>query len=196
MDTIARIDYPFGSIEWSNGCATVTHRDTGSFRSEYLTDYQSRVGYPRQHLSGEYALQFLFADGSMGFNPQLSRHSSDKQALVLNLIDPRHPDIELTLRMQLHPEGVFTQQVSLRNGTTGSLQILRASSATAALQAATYYATTFRGVWAGEHTLQQQEVLRGNTLSVQACTGIKTVSAHANAFTVNIPSEGIQSMMI
>ena len=174
MDTIARIDYPFGSIEWSNGCATVTHRETGCIRSEYLTDYQSRVGYPRQHLSGEYALQFLFADGCMGFNPQLSSHSSNEQALVLNLIDPRHPDIELTLRMQLHPEGIFTQQVSLRNGTTEPLQLLRACSATVALQAATYYATTFRGVWAGEHTLQQQEVLRGNTLSVQACTGIKT----------------------
>ena len=168
------ITYPYGSITWCDGCADITHRETGSIRSEYLTDYQSRTGYPRQHLSGEYTLQLLFADGSQGFHPQLISQRRQDDALLLTLADERHPGIKLKLRLQLHPEGVYTQQVSLRNGTPSSLQILRAYSAAALLHSNEYHVTTFRGVWAGEHTLQQEHVKRGNTLSVKSCTGIKT----------------------
>lgn len=177
MDAISsphRIEYPYGSIEWADGCATVLHGETGCIHGEYLTDYQSRTAYPRLHLSGEYALQLLFADGSMGFNPQLKDSCCDEGVLVLTLEDPRHPGIILTLSLQLHEEGVFTQQVTLKNSTSSQLQILRAHSATALMQGHSYHATTFRGVWAGEHIMQQQEVKRGNTLSVSSCTGIKT----------------------
>ncbi len=174
MSSPHRIEYPYGSIEWADGCATVHHGETGCIHSEYLTDYQSRTGYPRLHLSGEYALQLLFADGSMGFNPQLKDSCCDEGVLELTLEDPRHPGIILTLRLQLHEEGVFTQQVTLKNSTSSQLQILRAHSATALMQGHSYHATTFRGVWAGEHIMQQQEVKRGNTLSVSSCTGIKT----------------------
>lgn len=174
MNATAHIEYPYGNIAWSDGCATVNHHETGCIRSEYLTDYQSRTGYPRQHLSGEYALQLLFADGSMGFNPQLASWKCLENALVLTLADERHPDIRLTLRLQLHEEGVFTQQATLYNGTKGQLQLLRAYSATAVLQGSRYHATTFRGVWAGEHSMQEEEVMRGNTLCANACTGIKT----------------------
>lgn len=173
MSTSARIEYPFGSIEWQLGRATICHCETGSMTCDFLTDYQARVGYPQQHLSGEYALQLLFADGSMGFAPQLISSRQEDGILKLTLIDSRHPDIELTLRLQLHKEGVFTQQVSLHNGTHGSLQLLRGYSACASLQAQSYHVTTFRGVWAGEHTLQEEEVKRGNTLCARASTGIK-----------------------
>ena len=173
MNATPFIEYPYGHITWSNGCATVTHHETGCIYSEYLTDYQSRIGYPRQHLSGEYALQLLFADGSMGFNPQLTAWECVGDALVLTLEDSRHADIRLTLQLQLHAEGVFTQRATLRNGTGAPLQLLRAYSATASLQGNSYHATTFRGVWAGEHTMQEEEVKRGNTLCANACTGIK-----------------------
>ncbi len=174
MSSPHRIEYPYGGIEWTDGCATVLHGETGCIHSEYLTDYQSRTAYPRLHLSGEYALQLLFADGSMGFNPQLKDSCCNEGVLVLTLEDPRHPGIILTLRLQLHEEGVFTQQVTIHNTTSSHLQILRAHSATALMQGHSYHATTFRGVWAGEHIMQQQEVKRGNTLSVSSCTGIKT----------------------
>lgn len=173
MSSTACITYPYGCITWCNGRAIVSHHDTGSITTEYLTDYQSRIVYPQEHLSGEYALQLLFADGSMGFAPQLSRHTTADEALLLTLIDSRHPSIELRLRLQLHAEGVFTQQVSLHNGTDACLQLLRGYSATATLQAQRYHATTFRGVWAGEHTMQEEEVQRGNTLCANAYTGIK-----------------------
>ena len=175
MSSTARIEYPYGSIEWSNGRATITHRETGTIHSAYLTDYQSRTGYPRENLSGEYALQLLFADGSMGFNPLLSSYSCESNKLIINLADPRHPGIalQLQLQLQLHEEGVFTQQAGIKNGTNGKLQLLRAYSATACLNAPGYYCTTFRGVWAGEHIMQQQEVMRGNTICATACTGIK-----------------------
>ncbi len=168
------ITYAYGSITWCDGCAHITHRETGSIRSEYLTDYQSRLGYPRQHLSGEYALQFLFADGSQGISPRLISHNTQEDVLLLTLADSRHPEIELRLRLQLHPEGVYTQQVTLHNGTTSPLQVLRAYSAAAQLQSNEYHVTSFRGVWAGEHTLQQEQVKRGNTLSMNSSTGIKT----------------------
>lgn len=173
MNATARIEYPYGHITWTDGCATVIHNETGSIHSEYLTDYQSRIGYPRQHLSGEYALQLLFADGSMGFNPQLTAWECVGDALVLTLSDSRYPGILLTLQQQLHAEGVFTQRATLRNGTDVPIQLLRAYSATASLQGNSYHATTFRGVWAGEHTMQEEEVKRGNTLCANACTGIK-----------------------
>ena len=173
MNATARIEYPYGHITWTDGCATVIHNETGCIHSEYLTDYQSRLGYPRRHLSGEYALQLLFADGSMGFNPQLTSRECVGGSLVLTLEDSRHAGIRLTLQLQLHAEGVFTQRATLRNGTAAPLQVLRAYSATASLQGSSYHATTFRGVWAGEHTMQEEEVKRGNTLCANACTGIK-----------------------
>ncbi len=173
MNTQPRIEYPFGNIEWDDGIIRARHREHGLICSIYRTDYQARIGYPAQHLSGEYALQLLFEDGSMGFNPQLKSYETDGDGLVLKLQDPGHEYIELTLRVQLHKEGILTQQVSIRNGEHGSIQLIRGYSAALRQDAERYFVTTFRGVWAGEHGLQEEEVKRGNTLSADCCTGIK-----------------------
>lgn len=173
MNNSVRLDYPFGSIEWQQGAAKVIHHDTGTIRLSYQTDYQSRRTYPREHLSGEYALQILFADGSMGFHPELTSHCTVGDTLLLTLNDSRHPGLMLTLALQLHKEGVLTSQITLHNGTASPVQLLRAHSAAVSLLAESYHVTTFRGVWAGEHIMQEEEVKRGNTLCATACTGIK-----------------------
>ena len=184
MNATPCVSYPYGSITWHNGGFDVMHRTTASLRCEYLTDYRSRVGYPAQHLSGEYAIQLLLPDGSMGLNPQVVSHISENGLLRLTLADIRHPDIEICIIAQLSEEGVYTQQVSIINGTSAPLQVIRGYSASIQAHAHSYHATTFRGVWAGEHMLQEEEVKRGNTLSVQASTGIKAAQ------------EGIPAMLL
>ena len=184
MNEAPSIHYPYGSIIWENGHFTVSHRESLPICCEYLTDYQSRVGYPAKHLSGEYALQLLLPDGSMGLNPQPISYSADNEVLQLTLADTRYPDIEIRITAQLSEEGIYSQQVSIVNGTAGTLQIRRAYSLSVQQQAHSYHATTFRGVWAGEHMLQEEEVKRGNTLCAQACTGIKAAQ------------EGIPAMLL
>ena len=184
MNATPCVSYPYGSITWHNGGFDVMHRTSAPLRCEYLTDYQSRVGYPAQHLSGEYAIQLLLPDGSMGLNPQLVSYNADNEVLQLTLSDTRYPDIEIRIAAQLSEEGVYTQQVSIINGTGAPLQIIRGYSASMQAHAHCYHATTFRGVWAGEHMLQEEEVKRGNTLSVQASTGIKAAQ------------EGIPAMLL
>ena len=174
MSSTPRIDYAHGSIEWSDGAATVHHHSTGTLRSVYLTDYQSRCGYPAVHLSGEYALQLLLPDGSMGLNPLQQEHSVQNGTLLIKLADPRYPLLELILALRLEEEGVFSQQVSIINNSAERIQILRAYSAALHLHEESYHITNFRGVWAGEHLLTQQEIQRGTTLSVNSTTGIKT----------------------
>lgn len=185
------IAYPYGSIVWNNGAFEVVHQESTTLRCEYLTDYQSRTGYPAQHLSGEYALQLLLPDGSMGLNPQPVSHQSENEQLKITLADPRHPGIEIYLTAQLSAEGVYTQQVSIVNGTASPLQIIRGYSASLQQQAHSYHATTFRGVWAGEHILQEEEVKRGNTLCTQACTGIKAAQEGLPAMllSLNAPAQ-------
>ena len=184
MTPSAFIAYPHGSITWDNGCFIVTHQNSVSIRCEYLTDYQSRIGYPSKHLSGEYALQVLLPDGSMGLNPQLISHQTENGLLTVQLADSRYPDIEIHIAAQLSEEGVYSQQVSIINGTANTLQIIRAYSLTLQQQAHSYHVTTFRGVWAGEHMLQEEEVKRGNTLCADACPGIK------------VAQEGIPAMLL
>ena len=184
MMTTPNITYPYGSISWQNGGFEVTHRASTSMRCDYLTDYQSRIGYPAQHLSGEYALQLLLPDGGMGLNPQLVSSLAVDGQLFVTLADARYPDIEIRITAQLSEEGIYSQKVSIINGTAGPLQIIRAYSLSVQQLAHSYHATTFRGVWAGEHTLQEEEVKRGNTLCADACTGIKAAQ------------EGIPAMLI
>lgn len=185
------IAYPYGSIVWKNGAFEVSHQTSTALRCEYLTDYQSRTGYPTQHLSGEYALQLLLPDGNMGLNPQLVSHQTENGLLKITLTDPRHPEIEICLTAQLSEEGVYSQQVSIVNGTAASLQIIRGYSASLQQQARSYHATTFRGVWAGEHMLQEEEVKRGNTLCTRACTGIKAAQEGLPAMllSLNTPAQ-------
>lgn len=186
MNNMPGISYPYGSILWQNGGFEVTHQASISIRCEYLTDYQSRIGYPAQHLSGEYALQLLLPDGSMGLNPQLVSHSAETGKLTVTLADERYPDIEIRITAQLAEEGIYSQQVSIINGTASPLQIIRAYSLSVQQQAHSYHATTFRGVWAGEHTLQEQEVKRGNTLCADACTGIKAAQEGIPAILISL----------
>lgn len=174
MSTAPRIDYPYGSICWQDGIATVHHRAGDRLHTAYLTDYQARCAYPSRHLSGEYAMQVLLPGGAIGLNPQLQHHCTENGTLVLTLADPRYPQLALTLSLILEEEGVFRQQVSITNGLTESILLLRAYSLAAVLQEESYHLTNFRGVWAGEHLLTQQEVQRGTTLSVGATSGIKT----------------------
>lgn len=174
MTITACITYPYGHITWENGGFTVAYKHAPALRCEYLTDYQSRVGYPAQHLSGEYALQLLLPNGCMGLNPQPIAHHTNNGTLQVSLADDRYPQIVIQLTAQLTEEGIYTQQVSIINGTADTLQLIRAYSLSVLQQAQSYHVTTFRGVWAGEHVLQEQEVKRGNTLCTNTCTGIKT----------------------
>lgn len=171
---MARIDYPYGSIEWNNGTATITHKTAGRVQTEYLTDYQSRIVYPSRKLSGEYALQLLLPDGSIGFNPELTDARTQNQQLLLTLADKRYPEIELLITAELTEDGIYSQQVSIINGTAEKLMLIRAASLAVLPLAHNYHLSTFRGVWAGEHALQEEEIMRGNTLSVDSVCGIKT----------------------
>lgn len=173
MNNPIRLDYPYGCITWQQGTAVVTHHETGTIHFSYLTDYQSRTAYPTRHLSGEYALQLLLADGSMGLNPTELAHHINAGELNIILADPRHPDIRINLYLQLHEQGVLSSRVTLHNGTNAPLQVLRAASAAVCLQASAYHVTGFRGVWAGEHMLTEEEVQRGNTLCMSSCCGTK-----------------------
>ena len=185
------ICYPYGEISWQQGAAIITHNTAGRVRSEYLTDYQCRCGYPAHHLSGEYALQILLPGGSMGLNPTLSSHCVANDSLILTLADERDPQIEIQMTLRLTEEGIYSQRVSITNGLAEPILLLRAHSLTAQIQAASYHLTTFRGVWAGEHQLQEQSVLRGNTLSVHSSCGIKTAQEGTPAIilALNTPAQ-------
>lgn len=174
MSPPPRIDYTYGCIEWRDGAATVQHHTAGTLLAPYQTDYQSRCQYPAQHLSGEYALQLLLPDGSMGFNPLLQEYRIEGDALLLYLTDTRYSLLKLILTLRLSEEGVFSQQVSILNNSADRVQILRAYSIALQLQEESYYLTNFRGVWAGEHLLTEQEVQRGTSLMVNSTSGIKT----------------------
>lgn len=185
------ICYPYGSITWQQGVAFINHHTAGNLRSEYLTDYQCRCGYPAHHLSGEYALQLLLPDGSMGLNPTLSCHSIVNGSLVLHLADTRYPQIELQLTLRLTEDGIYSQRVCITNGLPESILLIRAHSLTAQIDAQSYHLSTFRGVWAGEHQLQEQHVQRGNTLSVHSNCGIKTAQEGTPAMilSLNAPAQ-------
>lgn len=170
---MAGIEYPYGSINWNDGTIEIKHRTGGCIQAEYLTDYQSRLTYPSRHLSGEYALQLLFHDGSMGFNPVLESSSGEENQLVLRLVDKRYPLIKLTITAELSEDGIYTQQVSIINHSDESITLIRAASLCLRQEAQQYYLSTFRGVWAGEHSLHEEDVQRGNTLCVASSCGIK-----------------------
>ena len=139
----------------------------------YATDFDSR-GQWGNH-SGEYALNLRYADGTLGCDLHLLRHIPTPAGALFTLADPRHPELEIQLRIDLHPEEdtiILTPAVS--NTGSGSITLLQADSAALPLRAEAYHLTTFRGGWSGENFLHQQALERGNTLSVASTTGIKT----------------------
>ncbi len=142
-------------------------------RPLYATDFDSR-GQWGNH-SGEYALNLRYADGTLGCDLHLLRHIPTPAGALFTLADPRHPELEIQLRIDLHPEEdtiILTPAVS--NTGSGSITLLQADSAALPLRAEAYHLTTFRGGWSGENFLHQQALERGNTLSVASTTGIKT----------------------
>lgn len=184
MNEIPQLQYPYGSLAWNRGCMTVTHQECGQLHVEYQTDYQSRVEYPTQHLSGEYALQLLFPDGSIGLHPQLSSFRTENEQLVITLADNRYPQLLIELQAELTKEGIYTQNVTIHNGLEVPVLLLRAASLTLVQQASAYHVTTFRGVWAGEHMMQEEDVQCGNMLTAASATGVK------------VAQEGIPAMLI
>ena len=185
------IEYPYGSIEWNHGNIEVKHCTGGCIQAEYLTDYQSRIVYPSRHLSGEYALQLLFHDGSIGFNPELDSFSNEQEQLVLNLVDKRHPQIKVVITAALSEEGIYAQQVSISNNSAEPVTLIRACSLCLKQYADQYHVSTFRGVWAGEHMLQEEEVQRGNTLCVASSCGVKNAQEGTPAviLSLNAPAQ-------
>lgn len=186
MNNTPAIHYPWGGLSYSPQGLSIEQHDGMPLLAPMQTDYQSRCSYPARRLSGEYALQLLLADGSMGLNPQLSSHRVQGQELVLHLADPRSPEIEIIIAAALSEEGVFSQKVSIINGTAERVQLIRGYSLSVEQQASSYHVTTFRGVWAGEHQLQEEEVKRGNTLCANACPGIKVAQEGLPAMIVSL----------
>lgn len=143
------------------------------------TDYDARGLWG--NYSGEHALHVRLADGTLGWDLQVTQAEVNPAADTLHasLADPRYPAVVLALTLHLTAEGVLTAAAEIRNGGAGSVELLRAYSLAFPLRAggaagSPYYLTTFRGGWAGENLfMEEQAIARGTTVSVGSTTGIK-----------------------
>ena len=136
------------------------------------TDYDARGGFMNR--SGESALHLVMPDGSRAVDLRLASADLQPHRVVLHLRDAVWHGLEVVVELGIEPaEDVLAWSVSLHNGTDGAVQVLRALSAAWTERAERYFVTTFRGAWAGESLLQEEELMRGNALCVGADTGIK-----------------------
>ena len=148
------------------------------------TDFDSRALWG--NYSGEFAYHLRLPDGMLGWDLRAVDVRQEENTLTARLADPRHPGIVLTLTLRLWEDGVLTQDATLHNGSQGRVEILRALSAALPVRANAYHITTFRGGWAGENYLREQELLPGNTLSVGSTTGIKCAQEGTPGFIVSL----------
>ena len=150
------------------------------------TDFDSRAQWG--NFSGEFAYHLRLPDGTLGWDLRAVDVRQEENTLTARLVDPRHPGIVLTHTLRLWEDGVLTQDATLHNGSRGRVEILRALSAALPVRADSqkYHVTTFRGGWAGENYLREQELLPGNTLSVGSTTGIKCAQEGTPGFIVSL----------
>ena len=150
------------------------------------TDFDSRAQWG--NFSGEFAYHLRLPDGTLGWDLRAVEVLQDANTLTARLADPRHPALVLTLTLRLWENGVLTQDATLSNGTEGRVEILRALSAALPMRAREYHITTFRGGWAGENYMREQELLPGNTLSAGSTTGIKCAQEGTPGFVLALDS--------
>ena len=149
------------------------------------TDFDSRGQWG--NYSGEYALHLRYADGTQGCNPELQHVEQHENGAVFTLSDIRHPELGIELQLSVFPEeDTYVLRPVIRNLGADSICILQADSAAIPLLAPAYHLNTFRGGWSGENYLQQQCIARGNTLSVNSCTGIKTAQEGTPGFLLSL----------
>lgn len=145
------------------------------------TDYDAR-GYAVNR-SGEYALHLVLPDGSRSVDLRLEEADLREDRAVLRLRDAVLCGLWLTVELRVDPaEDVVAWSAVLHNGTEGEVQVLRVFSAAWTERAERYFVTSFRGAWAGESLLQEEELMRGNALCLGADTGIKNAQEGTPGF--------------
>lgn len=153
----------------------------------YPTDHDSRVSPAGLNQSGQYAFHLLLPGGKIGLDLHPTLCQTDGDQLHIRLEDPRWKGLSVDLRLQLWEEGIFTQDVTISNNLDAPVLLLRASSLSFQLDEPAYYATFFRGSWAGENVMEEHPVPKGQTLSVHSYTGIKTAQEGTPGLLLSTP---------
>lgn len=154
----------------------------------YPTELDSRAAWG--NMSGEYALDIVQPDGMRSAQLLYTGHEWEKrdgvQRLVFTLKDPVYP-VEIRLRLTAHEDSdVFEQEVSIVNMGKAPVFLHRAASGCLRMRGSSYRAVTFRGAWAGESLLREEEIACGNTLCVASETGTRAAQEGTPGFLLSL----------
>lgn len=154
----------------------------------YPTELDSRAAWG--NMSGEYALDIMHPDGMRSVELLYAgheRHALDSgRRLVFMLKDPVYP-VEVRITLTAHEESdVFEQKVAVVNTGESPLRLHRAASGCLRLRGHSYRAVTFRGCWAGESLMREEEIACGNMLCVGSETGARAAQEGTPGFLLSL----------
>lgn len=157
----------------------------------YPTELDSRAAWA--NMSGEYALDIVQPDGMRSVELLLEsfewKNEPGRQLLDLILKDPVYP-VEVRVRLTAHEESdVFEQEVSIVNAGEAPISLHRAASGCLRLRGSSCRAVTFRGAWAGESVMREEEIAHGNTLGVTSETGARAAQEGTPGFLLSLDGE-------
>jgi alpha-galactosidase len=183
---------PEGKVVQSYFGARLNHADDAqllqSANSLLVPTRADSLGVPRENSSDEYDLGITQADGSVSAELVYDAHQVVRQdssvTAIIRLIDPVYPvAVTVYLRADIETD-VFEQWATIENRGSSPITINRAQSGHLTLKSNSYWVSTFRGAWAGESFLREEEVQRGNSLVVSSDCGVKTSQEGSPAFLV------------
>lgn len=176
----------FGSRLKAPGDARFASR-TASPALPVLADSTARW----ENATGELAAAVTQADGHKSLelvydSHEVLRPEPGRELVVFHLKDTRYP-VKFRLYVQADEESnVFEQWVEILNEGTGAVTVDLAESGHLLVKADRYFVTTFRGTWGGESLMNEEEVRRGNTLSVGSDTGTRTAQEGTPGFVLSL----------
>ncbi len=154
----------------------------------YPTELDSRAAWG--NMTGEYALDLVQPDGMRSAALLYAGHEysdeGDRRRLVLTLKDPVYP-VEVRIAVTAHEESdVYEQETAIANRGKEALLLHRADSACLRFAGDAFSVATFRGCWAGESLMREENIACGNTLGVASETGARAAQEGTPGFLLSL----------
>lgn len=139
---------------------------------------------------GEAAVSITQSDGKVSLDlvhdsHELTEPGDGQKLLVINMKDTHYP-VRVRLSVLAHQDSnVYEQWVEIFNDGQEAVSVDQAASGHLLLDGSSYHVTSFRGTWAGESLMREEEVLKGNLLEVASFSGTRTAQEGSPAFVIS-----------
>ncbi|WPX40827.1 alpha-galactosidase [Akkermansia sp. N21116] len=167
----------------------ILHADSPSSTLLYPTRMDA-MG-PWENGSGELDISITQGDGTNSLDLvydslQVSKPTPGQELAIIRLKDSHYPVQVQVYVLANYDSNVFEQWVEITNNGQEAITIDQGATGHLHVKADKYFVTSFRGTWGGESLMREEEVQKGNCLTMISDVGARTAQEGTPGFVLSL----------